>query len=73
MSDMIQQTFPRIVVRMTEVVDGFTATIWLRTGAGYLDGKLLTDEPVDTIEEARALANRFASERNIAPDAVEIM
>jgi len=58
-------TFPAILSRITEVVDGFTVTVWLRHGPGLDQQTLLADEPADSIEQARLVATRHAKEHAI--------
>lgn len=68
MSDQSVTPLPRIELIISEVADGYTATVWLRTSAG--NPELLTDEAVETIGQAQVLAQTFAQKRNVPQSSI---
>ena len=68
MSDDSTTPLPRIELIISKVAEGYTATVWLRTGPEAAE--LLTDEFLQTQEQAHALAQAFAQQRNILTSSV---
>jgi hypothetical protein len=66
-----EPSFPRISATITEVADGFTVTVWLRQSAGLDTSVLLTDEPIGSIDGARAVISSYAMAKGVRPSHVD--
>jgi hypothetical protein len=66
----MNQKFPRITAFITDVEDGYTVTVYFRKTKR--EAALLTDEPTDSIEAARAIVSDLASKTTVGANEIDI-
>jgi hypothetical protein len=69
---LADKQFPRVQGIVTEVVGGFTVTVWLASSDSLEALTLVTDEPSASADAAVNLVRKLAKDRGISGDRIDL-
>jgi hypothetical protein len=70
---LADKQFPRVQGIVTEVVGGFTVTVWLASSDDSIEAlTLITDEPSASADAAINLVKKLAKDRGISGDRIDL-
>jgi hypothetical protein len=70
---LTDKQFPRVQGIVTEVVGGFTVTVWLASSDDSIEAlTLITDEPSASADVAVNLVRKLAKDRGISGDRIDL-